>query len=416
MSNLISFFIELIKLYLLQRLMGYTTTKKLVLPCCVVIASFVFVWFLQEVFGKELIIITYNFLAIIIISLSFKGRNKLISTFLGMLTLWFVDYFIISIFTTLFSEPIELFSDSVSIIILAAIFGIFRLLKKPYLLKFETFNKKQVVLYAIGLFSSALYLSYYQMSLGNNTTRVDKYLAIISSISGIFLIVISINAGQKRHYKEYADITEKMRKSQEQYFQLLLNKEEETKKFRHDFNNHLYSIKYLLENGKEDDLKKYINDMDIVSENLKSEIQTGNDIINAIICQLRESYKDVNYIIDWNGYFRSDLQLAPIDLSSIFYNLLANAIEAIENMGGQDGKTISVTVKHSNDLLYFSVKNPCASRAVRAGSGFATSKMTKALHGIGSKNVAISVEKYGGEIKYNTGENEFEAEVFFFDL
>jgi len=156
--------------------------------------------------------------------------------------------------------------------------------------------------------------------------------------------------------------------------------------------------------------------MDIVSENLKSEIQTGNDIINAIICQLRESYKDVNYIIDWNGYFKSDLKLAPIDLSSIFYNLLANAIEAIENMEEQEDKTISVTVKHSNDLLYFSVKNPCASRAVRAGSGFATSKMTKALHGIGSKNVAISVEKYGGEIKYNTGENEFEAEVFFFDL
>jgi len=42
--------------------------------------------------------------------------------------------------------------------------------------------------------------------------------------------------------------------------------------------------------------------------------------------------------------------------------------------------------------------------------------MAKELHGFGLKNVETSVGKYGGEIKYGAGDNEFEAEVFLFSL
>lgn len=417
MSTILSFSVELVKLYLLQRLMGYNTAKKLVAPCCVALTSFIFVWLLRDIFNGDMTEVICAVIAIIIISLFTRGRNKILSVFLGVVALWFVDIFFQSIFVTLFSESIEPFVDCVSLIILITVFIAYKLLKKPPLIIFETFDKKQVLLYIIGLLSFALYLAPYQIAgYENNIMQIDRFLAILSAISGVFLIVISINAGQKQRYMEIANITETMRKKQVQYFQLLLNKEEETKKFRHDLSNHLYSMKYLLENGKTESLKNYLDDINLISAKLKPEIQTGSDIVNAIICQLRESYKNVDYKIEWTGYFQSDIKIAPIDLSSIFFNLLANAIEAIENLPNQESRIINVIVKHSNNLLYFSVKNPCIGKAIRAGSGFATSKKIKSLHGVGSKNVAISVEKYNGEIKYNISDNEFEAEVFFYDL
>jgi len=414
---MLGFFIELIKLYLLQRLMGYAISKKLIAPGCAMIVSFAAVWLSRDNLDTNTFEILCGMLEIVSIALLIKGRNKFISVFFGVVVLWFVDIFFKSIFTMLFSGAIEPFVDSFSLVILATVTAVLKFLKKPPLIKFESFRKRQILFFMAGLLSFALYLVPYQIAgYENDSLQINRFLAIISAVSGIFLIVISINAGQKHHYREIASITESMRRNQENYFKLLLSKEEETKRFRHDFNNHLYSIKYLLENGKIEDLKKYVDGMDIVSAKLISEIQTGSDIIDAIISELRERYKYVNYTIDWNGFFQSADKLDPISLSSIFYNLLTNAIEAVDKLPEEEDRKIKVAVKQSNNLLYFSVKNHCVSKAVYMGSGFATSKKSRGLHGFGSQNVAISVEKYGGEIKYNISENEFEAEVFFFDL
>lgn len=417
MYTVLRFLVEMAKLYLLLRLIGYNVTKKLILPCCVAAVSLIAVLFLQNNVVYDTFILIEELLIIVCIAFLFQGRNKTIAVVLSALIIWFIDVFFENILTILFSGAISIFTEFVSLLILAAVFIALKILQKPPLLVFESFGRRQVLLFIIGLITFMIYIAPYQTAgLVNDTLQFNKFLAVLSAISGVFLIVISINAGQKHHYKEVANLTEKMRKDQEKYFQLLLSKEEETKKFRHDFKNHLYSIKYLLENGNTRELKQYVDDMDIVSAKLKPEILTGNDIINAIICELRESYKGVDYIIEWNGLFPNDVDLAPIDLSSIFYNLLSNAIEAIEKLPQEADRTISVKVKQSHSLLFVSIKNPCAAKAIKAGGGFATSKKDKGFHGIGSQNIALNVKKYNGEIKYNITENEFEAEISFYDL
>jgi uncharacterized protein YdbL (DUF1318 family) len=417
MYNILSFSVELMKLFFLLKLMGYRTTKKLIAPCCMIAASFLAMWFLQDRIDSDTTVIILTLLIIACITLSIKGRNKTIAAFAGVYVLWFIDAFFMNVLELVFSKPIDLFAELTSLIILAAAFFAFKILKKPPLFSFESFGRGQVLLFVIGLICFALFIAPFQIAdFKNDSAQMNTFLALVSTISGIFLIVISINAGQKHHYQAIANLTEKARKDQEKYFQLLLSKEEETKKFRHDFNNHLYSIKYLLEKGNTEQLKKYLDDMDSISAKLAPDIQTGNDIINAIICELRESYKNVNYTIDWQGYFPNDTKLAPVDISAIFYNLLSNAIEAIEKLPDDADRTISVIVKQANKLLYIGVKNPCAGKALRAGNGFTTSKKSSNLHGFGSQNVALSVHKYGGEIKYSIAENEFEAEIFFADL
>jgi len=410
--------LELLKLFLLQRLMGYSPSKKMILPfCATAVASVAAIWFLRGILDPNVWELMNTCLTVAAIALLMKGRHKVVSAALGITVLWFADVFFESTLVMLISETVKPYAVFTSLLLLVVLTATLYILKKPPLFRFQTFSKRQVLLFMAGLLSFALYLAPYQIaSFEIDSPRANQFLAVLSAISGIFLIFISINAGQKHHYRETAKMTETMRKNQEKYFQLLLSKEEETKKFRHDFNNHLYSIKYLLESGKMEELQKYVDDMHLISSGLKPEVQTGSDVVNAILCELRESYKDVGYTIDWKGFFPEGVKLAPIDLSSIFYNLLANAIEAVYKLPQDEDKTIKVRVKHSGGLLYFSVKNSCAGMAQQAGTGFATSKREKSLHGFGSQNVAMSVEKYGGEIKYNQSETTFEAEVFFGDM
>ena len=417
MFYIFSFTAELIKLYLLQRLAGYNKTKRIILPCCMVIVSFIAIWLLQDILSSYDMIIFVTFIPVVSIALFIKGRNKIVFILLGTVILWFIDIFFLNMLTVLLPESLTPYTDFASLIILATIFFACRYFKKLPLIKFESLETKQVLFFMVGVVSYALYLTpsqidwtqidLYQL---DNPSRISGFFTIFSSLSGIFLIIILIHAWQKNEYKITAQMTETLRKYQEQYFQLLLSKEVETKEFRHDFSNHLFNIEYLLENGKTVELKKYLNDMSHAAANLKPEIQTGSDVINATICMLRERYKHIGYIIQWNGYFHNDVKLAPIDLSSIFYNLLENAIEAVDKLPNDEDKIISVIISHKNNMLYFSIKNPVTGESKKLTKGNGLER------GNGLNIVARIVDNSDGKFKYTMDENEFTVEVSFFDL
>ena len=50
--------------------------------------------------------------------------------------------------------------------------------------------------------------------------------------------------------KETVDIEKRLRNSQKNYYEMLLQKEEETRKYRHDITNHLMCLKALADDKK----------------------------------------------------------------------------------------------------------------------------------------------------------------------
>ena len=68
-----------------------------------------------------------------------------------------------------------------------------------------------------------------------------------------------INYISKNHYKEIADINERLLKSKENYYTMLLQKDRDTIKFRHDISKHLNCMYILFDKGKYDELRKYFD-------------------------------------------------------------------------------------------------------------------------------------------------------------
>ena len=99
--------------------------------------------------------------------------------------------------------------------------------------------------------------------------------------------------------------------------------------------------------------------------------------------------------------------LAPIDITTIFGNLLDNAIEAAEKLEG--GKYISIKIGSYHKMIAASIENNCGE--VKWKNGFPVSAKGKD-GGIGLLNVQSSVKKYDGNLILKSDGNKFIAELF----
>ena len=94
----------------------------------------------------------------------------------------------------------------------------------------------------------------------------------------------------------------------------------------------------------------------------------------------------------------------PFDISTIFGNLLDNAIEACKLVQEIERRVINISARRKNQLLIILVKNPKPEDRER--------KMRKkGVHGYGLRNVNDVVKKYGGEINIEEKESQFVVSI-----
>lgn len=220
----------------------------------------------------------------------------------------------------------------------------------------------------------------------------------ISLIMFIVLILMFIYFRKNAILKIENQKEQELLIAQEKYYKLMLDKEEETKAFRHDIMNHLYCMKLLLEQEKYEQLCKYMSELIGNVQDLSSEIKTGNELINAIIMNIINDY--IGVYIDWEGVIPSCLSVSQPELCTIFYNLIRNAAEAVVD---EDDKRIVVKVTIINNMLSIVMKNHCSEPLIE--DGILQTHKSEPEHGYGVKNVKKIIEKNNGELitEYSKG-------------
>lgn len=188
------------------------------------------------------------------------------------------------------------------------------------------------------------------------------------------------------------------------YYEDKLKEEERVKKIYHDLKNHL-----LLLEGTE---KPAINSAESI-DRLRKDIskyedyfKTGNRYLDIIL-------RDKHTKAEQSGiYFEDDIDfqrggfVEAVDISTIFGNLLDNAIEACELIDENGKRFIQVTAKQKNSLLVISVKNSISDIPVDKDR-----KNKKIISGYGLLNVENAVHKYEGEISAVKEEGVFNVNI-----
>lgn len=421
------YILDFIKLYLIiVKIMGYEHKKSNKIFIGGLIVTSVMISVIMFVGLEDIAFYIAGIMAMIIMVIYLKGYKNIFIVILSFLIICVMDVILASLYAIIMDFNVDIIlksylysfiSNSLSIILLLILYQI----KKIWRIGKLNMNKRQMGITFFGFLGIALYITpVHVLGLMQKNDQIKNFTIIGISLSGIafvaicvYLIILDKN---NKYYQECLIINEKLLEQQKDYYSMLIEKDKDTKRFRHDIANHFYCMKILFEDKEYDELYSYMNDIQGAIDKLSNSMQTGNDIVNIVVGDVLGNKVNNDIKLKWRGRLPDRLKISNMDLCIIFSNIIKNSVEALEKIEENIEKKIEVEIKQLENNIIIKVKNPISEKVNIIDDKLKTSKLDKNNHGFGSLNVKEAVNKYGGNIKYNISEESFLVEIIFSDI
>ncbi|MDE6470768.1 MAG: ATP-binding protein [Eubacterium sp.] len=179
--------------------------------------------------------------------------------------------------------------------------------------------------------------------------------------------------------------------------------------WRHDYKNHIATMKIHLEQGNYKLLGNYLNELNKDLTTVDTVLKTGNVMVDAILnskISLAQS-KDIH--IDATAAVPEKIRVSDTDICVIIGNLLDNAIEACCKLEDSDKRFIRIYIGLLKQQLYISISNSVGGEIKKEGKIYFTTKNEN--HGFGLKRIDKIVSKYGGYINRQDETDVFATEI-----
>lgn len=179
--------------------------------------------------------------------------------------------------------------------------------------------------------------------------------------------------------------------------------------WRHDYRNHIQTMKAYAAVENWNALKHYLDLLDTDLSTVDTAIKTGNHMMDAILNSKISLAKAKGIHVVADAHIPVKLKSSEIDLCCIIGNLFDNAIEASEKLP-EDQRLIRVYMDIKNTQLYISFTNFAAGKKLRkAGRLFHSTKGEG--HGFGLVRIDAIVERLEGYISCNSEDGAFTTEI-----
>lgn len=179
--------------------------------------------------------------------------------------------------------------------------------------------------------------------------------------------------------------------------------------WRHDYRNHIQTMKAYAALGDLEAVKKYLDLLDEDLTTVDTVIKTGNPMTDAILnskISLAKS-KDINVVAD--AHIPLKLKTSEIDLCCIIGNLFDNAIDASMKLP-KEQRVIRVYMDMKNTQLYISFTNFTAGKKLKKdGKLFHSTKGDG--HGFGLVRIDAIVDRLDGYLSRNSEDGAFTTEI-----
>ena len=226
------------------------------------------------------------------------------------------------------------------------------------------------------------------------------------TICAIFLLMVNLLAFGINHYnqkksQEYTDMQLLLQKESDsvEYYEMMLAQNEHQSILIHDIKKHLQSIKLLNEKNDSDKINAYIQQL-MESSDLKETVKIcDHEMLNAILCRYQRQCSDKHIIFHTDIRSGAVQSIYPHDLTSLFCNLLDNAVESSDNI---PDSFIELTVqrKEHSSFIVIIVINSCRYTPVYDQDGLPVShKPETGRHGFGMKSIQKVVKQYHGNLQ-----------------
>ncbi|MCH5258631.1 MAG: GHKL domain-containing protein [Lachnospiraceae bacterium] len=182
--------------------------------------------------------------------------------------------------------------------------------------------------------------------------------------------------------------------------------------WRHDYHNHIQTMKAYLAMGKTEELDAYFNELDQDLTMIDSVVKTGNVMIDAILNSKISLAKQKGIAVDAKAIVPMELgdAVSEVDLSLIIGNLMDNAMEACMRVDDPGKRFIRVYIDVMKGELYIYVMNATSGKLKRVGKIYETIKDSR-HHGFGLMRIDKAVERCHGYLERADEEGVFATEV-----
>ncbi len=179
------------------------------------------------------------------------------------------------------------------------------------------------------------------------------------------------------------------------YLSLLEKKNEQLQILSHDYKNNLLTIDSMSESKE---IKEFIDNMIGEISTYNRVCKTKNKILDLILSKYIDICDDKKITFDIDIISDNLAILNGNDISSLFNNLLDNAVEAAEK---SKDKTISLQISTSISSYHkITIINSCDTPPNSINGKLITTKRNQKVHGFGTKSINQTVSKYNGELQF----------------
>ena len=211
-----------------------------------------------------------------------------------------------------------------------------------------------------------------------NTPLIIAAAAIIAALLVLLIVLVLRNVMQKRYERAIINYQNKLLSQEmEEVRHIYMT----MRGWRHDYHNHMQSLKAYLAKNEIEEARDYLNDL----ENELDEIQC-----------------------DYKAVIPKDMIVSDIDLCVLIGNLIDNAVESCRNLPVSE-QFMRLYIAPMKKQLYISVCNATNEVVRKIDEDYISKK--RGDHGHGLKRINLIVEKYDGYINRKNEPGVFVTEV-----
>ena len=195
----------------------------------------------------------------------------------------------------------------------------------------------------------------------------------------------------------------------ETHYQEVENMYRQMRGWRHDYRNHIQTMKVLASSGDLEGIRSYLDRLDTDLGTVDLAVKTGNAMADAILNSKISLAKSRDIPVQVEAHIPVRLKMSELDLCCVIGNLFDNAIEASLALPPEE-RLIRVYMDMKGTQLYLSFTNFTAGgKREKQGNRFLTTKGEG--HGFGLVRIDAIVERLEGYLSRNSEDGAFTTEI-----
>ena len=270
---------------------------------------------------------------------------------------------------------------------------------------YRNLSSEMVVIISV-LSTLLVVASIYEQSLMTQEIATVALLSLLDIVL-LFILGFSYYATYKnienRHRITNLEVQKTLEDAERMSIKIDKTNREELEKLRHDIKNQFAYLDALLQQNKDEEARKYVQDYLNESNPVLHSFSCSNNVVNSIINLELTKAKIKKVKIDVKVVVPPLLPFKDIDLVSLLTNMIDNAME---NYYSQDNAPITVRIMKQNDFIRFFVSNPVDMKKINPRALTVTQKVGRG-HGYGTKIIKNIASSYNGYVDFNVEDNHF---------